>query len=413
MDIQQSLADTDLCVKCGLCLPHCPTYQDSREEGDSPRGRITQLQALARGQLELSARGASHLHSCLNCSACEPVCPAKVPYRKLIDRGRTLSPAAIPLRARMLAHAGGRRLIDSTIWILHALKLPQLARGLGYFGSRRLRGLLSGLAEDSRQRPISAAPGARGSVQLFAGCTGSNLDRAAMRHSRALFQALGYAVTLPSAQGCCGAIHGHAGHHAHARALALANELALGEAGAPIVGIASGCEAWLKDYGQLLGRPSPVSAGLQDFSSFVERASRDAQFSALQETVALHLPCTQRNVLKSSGALQQALSRIPGMNIVTIGEQQSCCGAAGTHVLNNPERAGRFAAPYIEQLRGMRPQPSRLISANIGCSMHLRAQLAAAGLDIAVEHPAQLLLRQLAGGSKVSSRSKISSASSS
>ena len=413
MESQQPLADTDLCVKCGLCLPHCPTYQDSREEGDSPRGRITQLQALASGQLQLSPRGVSHLHSCLNCSACEPVCPAKVPYRKLIDHGRTLTPAAIPLRARMLGHPAGRRLIDAAVWLALALRVPKLAQLLHYFGSRRLRQLLGSLGDATTLPPTTTATGDRGSLQVFTGCTGNNLDRAAMHHSRALFSALGYAVTAPAAQTCCGAIHGHAGHQARAQEMALANERAFGTGAELIVGIASGCEAWLRDYGQLLGRPSAISTRLQDFSSFVEAATRDARFSPLHETVALHLPCTQRNVLKSGKALLQCLRRIPGLEIVIIGEQQSCCGAAGTHVLNNPERAERFAAPYIAQLGGMKPKPTRLISANIGCSMHLSSQLAEAGIPLGIEHPAQLLLRQLARGNSVSSRSSISSASSS
>src|SRR5215475_8968771 len=82
------LADADKCVKCALCLPHCPTYRVSKDEGESPRGRIALMQGMATGALELTPALSRHLDQCLACRACEAVCPAEVPYGKLIDAGR-------------------------------------------------------------------------------------------------------------------------------------------------------------------------------------------------------------------------------------------------------------------------------------------------------------------------------------
>ncbi|MGH8370940.1 MAG: 4Fe-4S dicluster domain-containing protein, partial [Gammaproteobacteria bacterium] len=79
------LADADKCVKCALCLPHCPTWRETRNEAESPRGRIALMQGFATGALEITPRLAAHLNQCLGCRACEAVCPAEVPYGKLID----------------------------------------------------------------------------------------------------------------------------------------------------------------------------------------------------------------------------------------------------------------------------------------------------------------------------------------
>ena len=84
------LADADQCVKCGMCLPHCPTYLQTRNEADSPRGRIMLMQGLATGLIPLTSRLEQHLDGCLSCRACEPVCPARVPYGRLIDAGRNM-----------------------------------------------------------------------------------------------------------------------------------------------------------------------------------------------------------------------------------------------------------------------------------------------------------------------------------
>ena len=86
VDASRARRDADLCVKCGLCLPHCPTYLDSRAEGDGPRGRIALIQALTENPaLADDGRLQAHLDGCLHCRACEAVCPAGVPYGRLID----------------------------------------------------------------------------------------------------------------------------------------------------------------------------------------------------------------------------------------------------------------------------------------------------------------------------------------
>ncbi|MGB1427236.1 MAG: 4Fe-4S dicluster domain-containing protein, partial [Cycloclasticus sp.] len=77
MTVQTKFSDVDLCVKCGLCLPHCPTYTLSQNENESPRGRLALIQGWSEGQLELSDTLTQHIDNCLTCRACEKMCPAQ------------------------------------------------------------------------------------------------------------------------------------------------------------------------------------------------------------------------------------------------------------------------------------------------------------------------------------------------
>src|SRR5579875_614625 len=66
------------CIRCGLCLSVCPTYQISFAEEEGPRGRIAMARALAEGHVPLTAPIAHHLQTCLLCEACTAICPAGV-----------------------------------------------------------------------------------------------------------------------------------------------------------------------------------------------------------------------------------------------------------------------------------------------------------------------------------------------
>ncbi|MCG5517380.1 (Fe-S)-binding protein, partial [Ectothiorhodospira sp. 9100] len=136
-----SLEDTDLCVKCGLCLPHCPTYRVTLDEGDSPRGRITLMQGLMQGHLQDDAAVRRHLESCVQCRACEAVCPSLVPFGRLMDAARAelIPPGGRgPMKGYLLRHERGRRVAARSFRLAQMLGLVRLA---SWLGSRRRPGL--------------------------------------------------------------------------------------------------------------------------------------------------------------------------------------------------------------------------------------------------------------------------------
>ncbi|MEQ1440740.1 (Fe-S)-binding protein [Fontimonas sp. SYSU GA230001] len=399
----------DLCVKCGLCLPHCPTYGETRHEADSPRGRIALMQGLASGAIADSSALHRHLDGCLACRACERVCPAKVPYGQLIDAGRALLALHQPSRTRatrmldrLLSSDIALRALAALLWLYRATGLQRLVRASRLLGRGRLARLESLIP--ARRRPAAArsapAPAAAGeTISLFSGCVGRLLDDDALRATQVLFERFGCRVSRPAGQTCCGAIAEHGGLPAAAAAHADRNLRAFAAA-TTVVHVASGCGATLIDYPRLASDPQrgATFAGRVEeaCSALLRRWPRQLALRPLPARVAVHLPCTHRNVLGHGGDVTALLRKIPGIDLVELDVAQRCCGAAGTHFITQPEMADRLLAPKLRNAEQLRVD--YIVSTNIGCSLHLAGGLQRHGRRAPeVLHPAVLLARQLAG----------------
>ena len=393
------LEDTDRCVMCGLCLPHCPTYGLTRQEGDSPRGRISLMQALASGQLPADDRLTAHLDGCLGCRACEAMCPSGVPFGRLMDEGRALlremreDRPKLPALARPLLRSD--RIGRSAAALLHAYQRSgvhgTLSRALdrGRLG-RALSLLPPGAAPAIPVGLHKPAGTPRGRVSLFTGCTGAAFEGGALAAARDLLLALGHEVDIPGGQDCCGALDLHAGDAKAARAHAARNLAAFGETDTPVIALNSGCRAQLHEYAQLLpGEDAGAFARrVRDLCGFLlEQDLESLTVDSRPATVAVHLPCTLRNVLKEHDAMLTLLRRLPGTEVVELEGNAYCCGAAGTHMISHPQAADALLAPKIEAVRQLDPQA--VITANIGCSLHFQAGLRQAGIDIPVVTPAE------------------------
>ena len=385
-------------MKCGLCLPHCPTFQLTGNEADSPRGRISLMQLLDQPDSNWSPGLAKHLNQCLLCHACEAMCPSKVPYGRLMDSARErLQAQRHRSFARQFAQGAGLRLLTSAGGRHVAAVILKIVRGLGPDRLARLPGMPAKLARLLQLLPPQApthlaaadTSGVRGRVNLFSGCTGELFDRTTLQATRRLLGRLGYRVSTPRQQGCCGALHQHSGEARPARRLADANLAAFSTNRDPIISVASGCAAQLLNYPALYPGAEDFSRRVSDIATFLAAGHAGIlKFKPLAEKVALFVPCTQRNLLGQS-ALIQILQWVPDLTLEIVNPQGGCCGGAGSYLVTHADFADQLADAMVERI--IASGAAILLTSNIGCSLHLGARLRQRGIDIDILHPVTLL----------------------
>lgn len=397
------LRDADLCVKCGLCLPHCPTYQKTQDENESPRGRIALIQAWASGALPSSAAFDEHLDNCLLCRSCERVCPAQVPYGQLMDdfRAQTASSRKDSLALTLSKSAAHNATVrQGAQWAMNAYHQSGLAR-LSHklnidriLPLRTLERLHPAQAQICIDDPIelSGDTPVKGRIGLFTGCMGSLFDQETLTAAQRLLTLAGYAVYLPATQVCCGALDLHSGDTHRASQLAEQNLTAFDAVSLDaIASLASGCGAMLQEY-----KDRRFADKIIDISRFLlqNEALVSLEIVPLAARVVVHTPCSLANVMRDSRSVLQLLHLIPEIELLPLPETIKCCGSAGSYMLDHPQMAQALLGDTLDVIR--RDNPRFVVTSNIGCALHIRAGLKEQDLDIEVLHPIALLNRLIA-----------------
>ncbi len=399
----------DRCVKCGLCLPQCPTYHISRNENESPRGRIALIQSLASHELEATDDTLyQHLDNCLLCRRCERICPSGVEYGRIMDMARQHLSQARPA-SRL--HKFGRQLLSRHMQAAYqSLRLYQksgaekLLRPLLRQNKKLawLQSLIPSLPAAQKFRhhyPVSDK--LSGHVAIFTGCMGKNVDAPTLTASIDVLHALGYRISLPHKQGCCGALQQHSGQANESRTLARDNLEAFShEHYDAVLYLASGCGAQLMDYPKLdwsdteqKTQAEQLQAKLQDITGFVANAlqKKSRPLAALNKQVVVHQPCSQRNALCQPDYASMLLACIPDIRLSALPDDTACCGAAGDYMLRHPHQAQILRQHLLDKF--LTDKVDIIVSTNIGCSLFIQA-----GLEdkaIRVIHPLRLLAEQL------------------
>jgi len=361
------------------------------------------MQGLANGSIGSSDGLNHHLDGCLSCRACETVCPAKVPYGRLIDAGRALlhekkprANTAMRLIGFWLTRNRARKLAATFLWLYQRSGLQNVLQRSRLLGHDRLARLDSLLPSISLPLPLKGnTEHLPASVSLFTGCTGELADRQTLQDALQVLTKLGIGAEVPKGQGCCGALHQHNGFPAEAARLAW-NNLQAFTGTTPIISSASGCGATLMEYPELLGTSGALFAQrVQDLSTFLlDRWPNHLALKPLKARVAIHTPCTMKNVVKGGDAVRGLIGKIPGVEMVALDDKDRCCGAAGSYFITQPAMADQLLEEKLGMARNL--APDIILSSNIGCSMHMAAGLRRAGIKVELLHPVSLLARQLA-----------------
>ncbi len=396
------LADADICVKCGLCLPHCPTYTKTQNENESPRGRIALIQAWAGGHLEASEKLIEHVDNCLLCRSCERVCPAVVPYGRLIDnfRGQMKANKKSSLAGILLKEVShnkaSNRLAQSGLSFYQSSGLQKTARFFKLPKLLKLDKVERLLPTHSDRTPLkqnylTTISPAKGNVGLFIGCLGSLLDHESVNSAVKVLTAAGFNVSLPERQTCCGALDRHDGDIEKAEQLAAINCNAFaGNSLDAIVTIASGCGGQMQEYQQ-----AEFAEKVTDISQFLIKSGCDFsdQLRPLTASVCLHTPCSLKNVMREEQGAVKLLHQIPDIKIRPLPATVQCCGSAGSYLLDHPQMAQALLNDLL--VEALDDQPEYLVSSNIGCALHISAGLRERGVALEVLHPVALIARQL------------------
>ena len=415
------------CVHCGLCTASCPTYVETGNEADGPRGRIYLMRQVIDGTLELDDTVKGHLDLCLNCRACETACPSGVQYGRLIEPFRAHMAEKDPGRAAETLSAIQRWMLFKvfphrrlTRLALAPAKLAQwtgadwLARKSGLMNLlpkslRTMHGMLPGLKSHYGRLPevLPAEGPKRARVGLFLGCVADGLYPQTNYATAKVLQKNGCEVWIPRAQVCCGALHYHSAAEEPARDMARTNCDAFGmtrddwDGLDAIVTNAAGCGAMLKDYAHMMhDHPGAEAAErfntkVKDISEFLVELGPVKPTHPLPITATYHDACHLRHAQQIQHQPRALLEMIPGLTLVPLAETELCCGAAGSYNLTQPEMAARLGDRKADNITATGARA--VFTGNVGCLMQITRHLKATDPNIWAAHPIDALWASYSG----------------
>jgi glycolate oxidase iron-sulfur subunit len=402
------------CVHCGLCLNHCPTYKVLGMEMDSPRGRIYQMLQVNEGKMPLGDTFVTHIDRCLGCVACEIACPSGVKYGRIVERARAQIEQGYKrpfiqrtLRSffykKVIPNFGTLRLVAVALRFYQRSGLQTLVRKSGVLK-------LMGVADLDRLSPqidkefffgeigkvFPAVGEKRGQVAFVAGC----INNVAFSHlNRATINVLtqnGIEVHIPQGQGCCGALHAHAGLRDEARELARHNiDIFLGGQYDAIVTNAAGCGSNMKEYDDLLEndpgyltRAREFTGKMKDVTEYLAGIGLRAPRRKIGQRVAYQDPCHLGNAQRIRTQPRELLTAI-GCELVELPHSDQCCGSAGVYNVAQNELSMKILEKKMEDVTSV--SSDMLATANVGCMIQLQAGVEQRGLKTPVKHVIELL----------------------
>jgi glycolate oxidase iron-sulfur subunit len=406
--------DLDKCVHCGLCLNACPTYRELGLEMDSPRGRIYQMAQVANGA-PITDAYREHIDLCLACRGCETACPSGVKYGRLIEAARAdiEQRTTRPLFARiarkfvfdyLLPSRTLLRLAGGGLWLYQRSGLQGLVRASGILkimGLRDAESLAPSVEVPFFYRQMGRVFPAQGErkyrVALLSGCIANicfaRLNEATVR----VLQANGCEVTIHDGQTCCGALHVHAGLRDSARKLARKNIDALADAGFDaILTNAGGCGSTLKEYDELLEH-DPRYAGparrfvslMKDVNEFLASTGLNPRMGEVPGVATYQDSCHLAHGQRVRSAPRELLRQVPGLTLKEMPMSDLCCGSAGIYNVVHTNMALALLEKKMRSVNSTRAD--RIVTANPGCMLQLRAGVERHGHGQRVSHVVEVL----------------------
>ena len=409
-------ADMYRCVHCGLCLSSCPTYSVLSLEPESPRGRIALMKAVNEGRTGVNPLVVSHWEKCLQCRACEAVCPSGVPYGRIMEKTRAQVLAQGQQSARLrwtsrlflraaLPHPKRLRMGAHFVRAYQRLGLQNLVRK-----SQILRLVPGPLSHLEAQIPKFDGPffgpsevtyPARSekklTVGLLSGCVMPLMQGGTMAATVRVLTRNGCDVVVPVGQGCCGALNLHSGDLEMARKMARINiDIFLAAGVDQIVTSSAGCGSNMKDYHELLAEDPAYAEPARRFAEATKDITEllvslpfDPPTAPLNRKVTYQDPCHLVHAQRISSQPRAILNAIPGLELVEMDQSSMCCGGAGIYSAVQPDLSAKILDAKMGNIAAT--GASQVVTANPGCMAQIEQGLLRMGIPSKVLHVVDLL----------------------
>ncbi|MDT8861452.1 (Fe-S)-binding protein [Alkalihalobacillus sp. MEB130] len=394
------------CMRCGFCLPSCPTYGETgQKEAASPRGRIALMKAVVDGGKAPDEDFERQLNLCLGCRACEPACPSGVKYGHLLEEARDIlnkhKKHSLPVKVLRYSVFSGlfpfqnrMRNVNGMLWLYQQSGVQKVVQ------KTKVLNLLPGnLAtmekilpvvpspKEMKHRPTHIKPEGqvKKKVAFFSGCL---MDTMFMKTNDAtlfLLEKAGCEIVIPEAQNCCGALHAHSGEKEQARQLAKRNIEAFERAEVDyIISNAGGCGALLIEYDHLLkdepdwhNRAQAFSKKVKDISAVLLEVGLP-RMKLPEQTITYQDSCHLRNVMNAGGPPRQLLQMIEGIQYKEMKNSDRCCGSAGVYNMIQPEMSTQIIDEKMSDVKVT--EATTIVTANPGCLLQMKLGVEREGL---------------------------------
>lgn len=413
------------CMRCGFCLPSCPTYIETGKEKYSPRGRIALMKGMTDGVIEADDDIAHSLDLCLGCRACEPVCPSGVKYGRLLEDARSIiqdhKKQSVPVRlirkgifGELFPHQKRMEQAAGLLGFYQRSGLSKVARKIGFMDlfPDTMASMEQVLPEVPKRKVMKQRPRffehegeKKATVALFAGCMMDTIFFETNNATVKLLQKAGCDVYIPENQLCCGALHGHNGELEQAKEMAKKNVAAFETVDADyIVTNAGGCGAFLIEYDHILKddpewaeRARHFSDKLKDLSAVLVALDfhKTHRLRLQGQTLTYQDSCHLRNVMHTYREPRMLLRAIEGAHFEEMEGADTCCGSAGDYNIVQPEMAMQILDHKMGKVEATHAKT--IVTANPGCllEMKLGVQRAKQQGKVRAVHIADLLLEAL------------------
>ena len=411
-EFQKRMDEDELlnCMRCGFCLPACPTYVESGfKESHSPRGRIALMKAVVDGLIEPDEDVERTLDLCLGCRACEPVCPSGVKYGHLLEEARDIinqhKKHSLPVRVLrktvfngLFPHHNRMRFMTGMLGIYQRSGIQEIVRQTGMMGlfpesMATMERVLPKVPtmKEMKNRPsfLPAIAKKRKKVAFFSGCLMDTMFLETNNATMKLLQLAGCEIVIPKSQACCGALHGHSGEKGGAKELAKRNIASFEDLGVDyIITNAGGCGAFLVDYDHLLKddavwypRAVAFKEKIKDMSAILVEMGfhKNVDLQISSQLVTYQDSCHLKNVQGTFLQPRMLLQAVIGATFIEMKDADRCCGSAGIYNIVESEMSMQILDHKMEKVA--ESQATTIVTANPGCLLQMKLGIEREGLS--------------------------------